>query len=282
MAPIQLSPSVFLHEPLIESAGTDLGNGPRLVILATWGFAQDGHIAKYVANYREIFPNAAILVAKSFLRHMFWVPAAREELVPAVSVIRRALGEEGSDAETPSSRPRLLLHFFSNTGLATACNLFDVYATATSTKFPLHATILDSSPGVRYEYATVAAALMQGVRRGQWLQRLVSLPLAHSLSSGLWIWVRVVGGQDWVDYWSQTVNDPKQVLETGRSYIYSQADPLVQSRLIEWHAKDAQDRGFVVLNQVDFGDSAHVSHARADPTRYWRIVKETWEGISDN
>jgi hypothetical protein len=265
----------------------DCGTGPRLVVLATWAFAHDGHIAKYVASYRELFPGAAILVAKCYLRHFFWIPAAKKELEPAVSAIRNILGPHHHDQT--KAKPPFVLHIFSNSGLSTAHNLCEVYAATCSSshdedgggggggKLPLHATVFDSSPG-RYEYWSVASAVMFGVPRGRWAQRLVALPLAHLLTCSLWVWVRVLGGQDWVSVWARDFNDPERISETCRTYAYSRADPLVESHVVEAHANHAQAQGFLVLHQADFVDSAHVSHARTNPGRYWGVVKETWEG----
>lgn len=273
----QLSPSVFLYNP---DPKADTKPGPQLIIFAAWAFAQDNHISKYVAKHQELFPGSTILVLKSFLRHMFFIPEARRELIPAVEVIRNVLGTETT--LDGNKEPSLFIHAFSNTGLSTTYNLADVYAETASPddkdqgRLPLHATVLDSTPG-RYEYKAIVSAVMFGVPRGRWLQRLFSLPLAHLLSSVMWVWVRVLGGRDWVPIWGDGANDPSRTVETCRSYVYSRADPLVPHFVVEAHGKEAQDKGYAVLHQVDFGDSAHVAHARTDPKRYWNIVKETWE-----
>jgi hypothetical protein len=289
MAPLpatQLSPSVFLYRARVHSDSDNSVPGPRLVILATWVFALDGHIAKYIDAYQKLFPDTTILVVKSFLRHMFWFPAARRELIPAASVIRDALGDtrtQTNGSEAANKPPALLVHIFSNTGLATFCTLCDVYGSTSSQHnesggtLPVHATIFDSSPG-RYGYHAVAAAVMYGVPRGRPMQRLAVTPLAYLLTSCMWIWVRVFGGLDWVDIWGRTANDRIRIRETCRSYAYSHVDALVESNMVEAHAESARSRGFTVLHQEDFGDSAHVSHARTDPTKYWRMVSETWRG----
>ncbi|KAJ4327711.1 hypothetical protein N0V84_001818 [Fusarium piperis] len=273
----QLSPSVFLYNPDSE---TGTKPGPRLIIIATWAFAQENHIVKYVDKYQELFPGSTILVLKSFLRHMFFIPEARRELVPAVEVIRNVLGTE--TASEGNKEPSLFIHAFSNTGLSTTYNLSDVYAQTSSPddkdqgRLPQHATVLDSTPG-QYEYRAIVSAVMFGVPQGRWLQRLASLPLAHLLSSVMWVWIRVIGGRDWVPIWGDGANDPSRTVETSRSYVYSRADPLVPHFTVEAHGRAARDRGYSVLHQVDFGDSAHVAHARTDPERYWKIVRETWE-----
>ncbi len=266
-APEQLSPSVFLHKPA-RGVSQQAADGPRVIVIATWVFAHEAHIAKYIAAYQEMFPGATILVAKAFLRHMFWIPAAVRELVPAVSAIRSLL-----DATTDTkghSRPSLMLHIFSNTGLATAYNLCDAYTgsfgveggNALRHRLPPHATVFDSAPG-RYEYRSLASAVMFGAPPGNRLQRLFLLPFAHLLSFSLWVWVRVLGGQDWVKVWGDAANSPKRIDETCRSYIYSEADLLVESSMVELHASKASDRGFPVLHTANFGESAHVAHARA-------------------
>jgi hypothetical protein len=60
-------------------------------------------------------------------------------------------------------------------------------------------------------------------------------------------------------------------------YLYSNADQLVDSKDIERHAQAFKTLGGSP-SLVNFGKSAHVSHARADGERYWGAVKAAWEG----
>jgi hypothetical protein len=286
--PQQLSASVFLYKPDPATDDAPDSEGPRLVILATWAFAHHSHIAKYVAGYKALFPSATILVLKAFLRHMFWIPAARQELMPAVSVIRSVLSHlpntKADAAAEADSETALILHVFSNTGLGTSYNLYEAYAEATAglrpsdqvTAFPQHATIFDSTPG-RYEYWSVASAVMYAVPKSRVIQRLVLLPFAHMLSSGLWVWVRLLHRQDWVASWARAANDGGRIREVCRSYAYSDADELVESSMVEQHARLAKQQGFRVLHVHNFGTSEHVAHARSDPKRYWDSVDETWK-----
>ncbi|CAH0045188.1 unnamed protein product [Clonostachys solani] len=284
-APIQLSPSVFLYQEdsSLKNTHQEDQNGPRLVILATWAFAQDNHIVKYIDKYRELFPNASIMVVKSFLRHFFWIPGARKELEPAGLAIRSLLSADDQTG-TSTTGPPMLVHLFSNTGLSTIYNLCDTYSGTTESektnprdRLPLHATVFDSSPGI-YEYWSVANAVMFGVPHGKWLARIMAAPFAHLLSTTLWVGVYVFGGTDWAGIWGQAANNATRSVETCRSYVFSAADPLVRKKDVQNHAKDALVKGFHVLYQEDFGNSKHVSHARSNPDRYWRVVKETWEG----
>lgn len=65
--------------------------------------------------------------------------------------------------------------------------------------------------------------------------------------------------------------------EVRRTYIYGPDDVLIEWRDVEWHAKDAVNKGFKVRLEK-FEGSAHVQHVRVDEDRYWRIARETWEG----
>lgn len=282
MSALQLSPSTYLYPPSPEESLASNASHPHAVVLATWAFAQDNHIAKYVDQYRARFPGTCIFVAKCFLRHFFWHPGARMDLEALTSTIRSILDTGEDQASTviqKSMQPKLLLHIFSNGGISTAYNLLNVYMAGDKSHrpFPEHVTIFDSTPG-RYEYWSVVSALQFSIPGGYLVQKLVSVPLAHMLSSSLWIWCRIFQGEDWIARWRHALNDPARVLETCRSYAYSRADLLVESWAVEAHAEDARKQGFTVVHTADFGDkSAHVAHSRTDPTRYWTLVMNTWE-----
>ena len=62
---------------------------------------------------------------------------------------------------------------------------------------------------------------------------------------------------------------------TPRLYLYSAADAIVPARAVEEHAAHARMAGFPV-EMVNFGRSAHVSHARDYPEKYWDAVKGFW------
>ncbi|KAK4182991.1 hypothetical protein QBC35DRAFT_132011 [Podospora australis] len=289
---IRLSPSVTLYNPApAESASTSSSahqrrplSGPRLIILATWAFAQDAHIAKYVSGYQALFPGTTILVAKCFLRHFFFLRTAKEELEPAAAVIRDLFPDSSSSPTQNTTRDtpaELILHIYSNSGLNTAYSLNEVYTSSTSTSeslLPLHATIFDSSPG-RYSFSSVAAGVMFGVPPKAYAQRLIALPLAYLLTSCLWMYANVFGGQDWVSFWSKEFNNPERFRESSRVYLYSKGDPLVEWQVVEEHAREAEAKGFVVVGKRDFGEkSRHVAHARTDPGVYWGLVEGCWRG----
>jgi hypothetical protein len=282
MSSLRLSPSTSLYPPTPEASQSPNESHPRAIILATWAFARDNHIARYVDQYRARFPGANIFVVKCYSRYFFWLPDARRDLQALVSAIRSIAntGEaEGNAATKSASKPKLLVHVFSNAGLTTTHQLHRAYMGEDERHSPLpeYVSIFDSSPG-RYEYWSIVSAMLYGVPRDRPLQKILIVPIAHLVSGSFWVWSRIFGGEDWLTSWAQAANGPSREREVCRSYAYSRADPLIESRIVEAHAEDARRRGFTVVHAADFGDkSSHVAHARTDPTRYWTLVADTWE-----
>lgn len=60
-----------------------------------------------------------------------------------------------------------------------------------------------------------------------------------------------------------------------RLYVYSASDKIVRFDLVEAHIEEAKERGLDVTVER-FETSAHVSHARKDPERYWAAVERVW------
>lgn len=60
-----------------------------------------------------------------------------------------------------------------------------------------------------------------------------------------------------------------------RLYVYSASDKIVRFDLVEAHIEEARERGLDVVVER-FETSAHVSHARKDPGRYWGAVEKMW------
>lgn len=60
-----------------------------------------------------------------------------------------------------------------------------------------------------------------------------------------------------------------------RLYVYSVSDRIVPFDLIEAHIDEATGKGLDVAVEK-FETSAHVSHARKNPERYWGAVERLW------
>lgn len=64
---------------------------------------------------------------------------------------------------------------------------------------------------------------------------------------------------------------------TPRLYIYSKTDELVSWKEVRGHVEAAEAAGLNVKNE-EFHGTSHVQHVRADPVRYWSIVRALWAG----
>lgn len=63
---------------------------------------------------------------------------------------------------------------------------------------------------------------------------------------------------------------------TPRLYLYSDTDLVIPSEAVEEHIAEAKQEGFDVQAEL-FHGSAHVSHARKDPERYWGAIRTLWD-----
>lgn len=179
---------------------------------------------------------------------------------PAVSVVRAA-----ATTETGNSRPQILVHAFSNGGSAMLRHLRAAYGGA----FPPHVTIFDSAPGqftARSGIAAVSAGLPP-------LIRAVLRPFLWFVAFCYTLWF--LRRDDSLQRHAKAHNSVKGELR--RTYIYSESDKLIDWRHVEEHAATSEKNGYETRREK-FSGTPHVSHMRGDEERYWRVVKETWNG----
>lgn len=311
----RLSRSVYLYKPDVVAAKAP-SKHPRLILLATWMGAQDVHIAKYLTPYRAAYPSSPIVVIRTELSD-FMVPGRRTErarqFARIIPVLRDAFPElavggvipapqDETDASSVSSssvstsdiadseisgvlvkppprapRAELLIHVWSNGGGSALAALRGVLKKA-QVALPRYSFVLDSTPG-QFHYKSTFTAF--ALSFPPWLRRLLS-PFLHAMVA--WFWLRqnisrVFGGPGGpLRTAAASHNTPAaRASEVRRAYIYSDADKLIHAADVEQHAREAEALGFTVRRE-NFGKSAHVAHMKADPERYWRIARETFEG----
>ncbi|KNG83560.1 indole-diterpene biosynthesis protein PaxU [Aspergillus nomiae NRRL 13137] len=271
----KLSPSVYIHEPQLQP---ESNGAPKTIILASWMNAPPRALIKYVTEYIRLVPTARIIIilssSKDFMTRSS-KQAQRARLAPAVKALRAWFPSSSSAEETTRSQEQVFIHMFSNGGVFSTINLLSTYQETVGRPLRISSTILDSAPGV----ATVSGAMkaFSYALPSQWLFRQFTKVV-------LWLFFvlgalvrRLVGLSDAVGVGREAMNDQRLVPgEDGgkprRCYIYSEADELVDWRDVERHADEAEARGWVVSREKFVG-SPHVSHMRADPERYWGIVK---------
>ena len=263
-----LSPTVAYYEPTASTGGprgTGAGADPELIIILSWMGAQDVHIAKYIAEHRTLFPRSRILLVRSPLSHSIWPPLSTAGIRLAATTVKSVAPAQNEGPEDP---PRVLIHVFSNGGTAAAAKLYRMLLAEASV--PRHVALFDSCPGYYHYMRTYRAA----TSTLPWFLK----PLMHVLIISIVSVTFCLRMPLPPDANAEAVNSTELVRhQTRRAYMYGTGDDVIASRDVEDHAAKASRNGFVVRSEK-FEGGKHVSHVRVDADRYWRTVKETWEG----
>jgi hypothetical protein len=254
--------------------------------------ARDAHIAKYLLQYQTLYPTAPILLLRSEPRHFIAPGGIPADYAPAVPVVcsvfpeleaASSVADNSKQPTTPAKQqPQLLIHAWSNGGSASLHHLrcaLALSANTTPSQIPLppYTLVLDSTPGTfRYRAGYLAFATgLTGIV--SWL----AAPPMHALCT--WYWVQhVLVGRGRTGPLAEAAaalnDDVSRASEVRRAYVYGEADALVHWRDVEAHAAEAERKGFRVRSER-FEGGQHVAHVRVDAERYWRVARETWEGV---
>ncbi|KAJ6784317.1 hypothetical protein PWT90_07671 [Aphanocladium album] len=281
----RLSPTVTFYEPTASTLTSGSSNAqadPELVLLSTWMGARESHIAKYVQEYRVMFPTSRIVVAQCPITHVVMPFLAWTQIRPAVPILRKVVDSESrelakDDASSvltgKSTTPRVLIHAFSNGGISTTMFLYSALKRSLGGKFtlPQHVFIFDSCPGT-FKWRNTARAIMQILPR--W-----SSPMVHALLFSVWLFYRVVPVlQPRQNVNSRAIRNPRlQEYEVRRTYVYGTEDHMIPPSDVEHEARLAAEAGFNVRLER-FEGATHVAIPMSHRDQYWRVVKESWHG----
>ncbi|KAK0706171.1 hypothetical protein B0T26DRAFT_657043 [Lasiosphaeria miniovina] len=274
----KLSPNVYMyHPPTTTPAPASSSNSnttapPKLVVLLTWMGAREAHIAKYVRPYQALFPSSPILLVRSEPMQFLVPGGGLAEAATAKTALQSVLPPTDTKTDTP---PEVLVHAWSNGGSKV---LFQLRSAVGAASFPRHTVVLDSAPG-QLTYHGAIAAFAAGLTG---LTRWAVLPILHVLSGLFVAWKALFGRvapEALARVFAAHNGAQWRAAEVRRTYIYSDVDALVDSRHVEQHIADAEKAGFDVRVEK-FEGTPHVAHVRGGEDRYWRAVKETWEGVA--
>lgn len=265
----KLGPSVYIQDP----TDTTTQGAQPVIFIAFWMNAPPRALAKYVVEYRRIAPSARIIFIRSSSNDFFFrstASAQQARVAPAVEALRAS-----ATPENP-----VFMHLFSNGGLFRTAHLLKAYRQATGIPLPISSMIIDSAPGTASISAAMRAFSFALPKR--WILRLIG-------KSVLWItlvlikfYQTITRSPDAVSLARKVINDTTLVQAANakrvatRCYIYSDADDLVDWHDVEKHASESEASGWVVRREK-FQGTPHVGHMRAQPERYWSIVKEYLE-----
>jgi hypothetical protein len=277
---IELGQNIFLCEPQVSSSTTAThkqGEGlspPSMVILCTWlGGATTKRVHKYTTGYRQLFPNAHILLIRTTIPDITLrsFQQVRMRLAPARDIIRKIIGKtESSDQILDGS---ILMHIFSHGGCNTAIQLA-ISMREDSLNLPLGQIVFDCCPGdATFQKAYNAAALSlpssQPVRLIGWLALYPFIAAITGLQNlGIMSSVKELRAQ---------LNDSAVFgSHARRLYLYSAADQMVGFQDVQSHLNAARARGYRA-HGIMFQRSLHCALILEDAERYWTAIKNFWQ-----
>ncbi|KAI9809558.1 MAG: hypothetical protein M1827_006793 [Pycnora praestabilis] len=289
----------------------------ELIIICSWLGAARKHIAKYTTLYQRIAPRARILLMETAIPIITSSYAQqRDQNKAAVSAVVDALVTCGyqsppggkapnghlvnGDSFTTSrlststadsaTRPKILLHTFSNGGGNTATQLLIAVRERLQAPLPLVGLLFDSCPA-KGTYWKSYNAMVLSLPRNIALQMLGPV-VVHCILIYLYTWI-ACGYENPASLMRRTVLDPAIVQavvertnvgddvvegEVGRAtYIYSKSDQMVEWTDIRDHAQDARSNGWQV-EEILIEGSGHCAHYFKDEERYVETVKSFWLG----
>ncbi|KAJ5819250.1 hypothetical protein N7474_004841 [Penicillium riverlandense] len=275
LEPLQLvRQHIHLYEPVSSAAAPT--SSPALVILCTWlGGATPRRINKYVAQYRQMYPGACILLLTTTLPDLMFrsFSTLRNRLKPAGRAIRRVLALHGSRGT--------LLHLFSHGGgniaVQLALSLKEEEDAGAAFFSSLRGIILDCCPGDDTLHRAIGAARMSVPQTAvaQVLERAFLSPTLTVVNR-----LQHAGVL-------RSVRDLRALLldasifgtKPRRLYIYSKEDVMVGWEDVQMHVEDARALGYSTQELV-FEHGQHCGLVMEDPDRYWTTVQRFWLGES--
>ncbi|KAH9834519.1 uncharacterized protein C8Q71DRAFT_859509 [Rhodofomes roseus] len=254
---------------------------PSVVLLFGWLEAAPSYLQKYVDRLHDQFPTSTIVLVRAYTSWYFTsYPRLEKELSPAVDVVKR-------ESNNGKKFRGVLIHVLSNGGslqllvfrqaLMKSSGAGDRGAAYSPTPVAL---ILDSTPALR----ELASAIQSWAPRNPVL-RYLAIPGISALYGGFYLANALVGNPPLFPTMRDQLNtlnllpsitNPNDPKATPRLYIYSNTDRVTPASEVEAHYEAAVAAGLNAKLER-FTKSAHVSHSRADPERYWGAVTALWK-----
>ncbi|OKL60945.1 hypothetical protein UA08_03246 [Talaromyces atroroseus] len=250
---------------------------PKIILLFTWADAQPRHYLKYIEGYHELYPNAKVILTQATTLRTFFGGQKSAQRVVQDMVHQELIPLCTNDQ---ISQFGILAHVFSNSGGLNYEATISVWhdAFGSDKPLPLKTLILDSMPGgetYKTEFPLWATGVALGMKMP--LPKFIKWGLAATIVTVLMVIPQILGIEIMATRGPKALNTPQNVpLKSVRLYIYSTSDALIRYQAVEAHAESARAKGFTNVLQERFDGSAHVSHLRVDPERYWNAVWKAW------
>jgi len=246
-----------------------------MILLFTWVGAEAKHIAKYTSTYIKLFPSASIILIRTNIVDIFFLPSTtiKRRYEPALAKVLSL----NQASKMNHSEPRVLAQAFSNGGAFAFLHFARLYYSLAGSVPPVNALILDSGPAIGDKTRSIAA-IMAFIPRSP-VVRYTVLFLVNVLFQLLLVTDTVLRRKTVVQRTYMELNE-EGLLPNGvpRLYLYSRADKVIDWKEVEAHARNAEENGASGKTElVKFEKSEHVAHVREDAEKYWDAVRVCWE-----
>jgi hypothetical protein len=290
--PISLGNNIFLFAPCdnVEAPDAIVDRKPdipppKLVILCTWlGGATTSRVTKYTTGYRNIYPNAHILLVRTDFLDLAArsFETVRSRLAPARNAIQNLVqsSQQASDTENNKNNG-ILLHIFShggcNTALQLAISMSKTDPSENLLQTHLHQIIFDCCPGDASFQKAYNAAMLSVPHNISSLVRAISTIAVYS-SVAMITGLQNLGLMSSVREMRLQLNDPAIFGLRGKIlYLFSLADRMVSDTDVKSHAELAREKGYRV-EMGGFSEAAHCALVMEDADKYWGCIQACWKG----
>ncbi|KAK1976437.1 hypothetical protein LZ30DRAFT_734679 [Colletotrichum cereale] len=220
-----------------------------------------------------MYPDIPVMLITTVIRDLV-LRSTKEKamaLEPAVEFLRRHISTHFEQT--------LLLHAFSEGGSHKAVCLARAYLSATGCRLPVGAFIFDSTPG-KPHFSSNVAAFKRSLPANKAV-RAIGVPVGTvvlGMVYGTYIGVKGFDN-NLISQTRKALNDEElwEVRGAPRTYIFSEADDLINWGDIEDHAWESAELLGLESMMVRFANSGHCNHARDNEDDYWTAVVKTWE-----
>ena len=255
---------MYMRDPEKEDGSNEPAEPTVTIVVLFWMGASTRNAAKYLAEYVRMAPQARIIFILTSPTQIFLHMSKR-------SWRTRIIVAEAIRSSVSRNIP-LYFHTFSNGGAFTLESLASYYRHKEGKPLPAKALLIDSAPG-HTSVSRAHKALSYSFPKF-FVFRILSSILTWA---GLLL-ARLYGKLRGIKPPSQraveALNDTSLIdIGAKKCYLYSETDELIPWKDVEEHAAEAKQRGWEVSWEKFIG-SAHVSHMRTDPKRYWEIVSK--------
>jgi hypothetical protein len=263
----RLSPQVSLYEPPSDIKASS--DSPTTILFCSWMNAASKHVDYYTRSYMRIYPGARIILVTINTVEFLYTSEGRrrKEVSQAVNALLASpYGEED----------RLVVHSISNGGAKRFYGVAGAYQACTGKQLPAKAYVMDSSPGIP-KFRRDMHALLVPARRLSWFA-WIPFYIATLLSvSGVYVVV------NWMPrwFWGELVFKPLELINTPtfmpkscvRGYVYSKEDLAIDWRDVEFHAREAEEKGYRVKKKmIEGAGHAVLFKGKGGESDYWSWV----------